>query len=72
LSVIAVGYEPLKYQWFKNTVIHTADDTPIPNSNSPILRIYNLTKHNEGDYYVVITNSAGVITISNTATIVIV
>ncbi len=61
-----------KYQWYKNTVPYTPVDVPIPDSNSPILILENITADDEGDYYVVITNKLGGITISHIAQITVV
>ncbi len=61
-----------KYQWYKNTVPYTPVDVPIPDSNSPVLILENIRADDEGDYYVVITNKLGGITISHIAQITVV
>lgn len=69
-SVIESSSSPITYQWYKNTIRRNID-TIISNADSPILKLENVTKNDEGDYYVVLKNSLGQITMSNFAKLTI-
>ena len=63
LRVIAQGFPALTYQWYHN-------DTPVPGANQSFLDLFDYPAH-AGNYYVVITNTAGSIT-SRTAVVTVV
>jgi hypothetical protein len=52
-KVSANGTQPLRYQWYFNTT-----STPIAGANTNVFVVNNLTSANQGNYFVVITNSA--------------
>ncbi len=66
ISVVADGFQPLSYQWYK-------DDYDLPGETNPILNIPAVTTNDEGTYYCKVTNECGqinsgkcVVTVSNT------
>ena len=70
LSVGVSGTPPLAYQWYKNGSPLT-DDGSVTGSTNSILTFSSVLHSNAGNYYVVITNSAG-LTNSTTSSLAIV
>jgi hypothetical protein len=52
-TVSANGTQPLRYQWYLNSTAN-----PIAGATTNVLTITNLTSANNGNYFVVVTNSA--------------
>ena len=65
LSVIATGAEPLFYQWRRN-------NTLLPGRTAPTLVLTNLQPGDAGDYKVDVFNTAGSVTSSNAALVVLI
>ena len=63
LTVQAAGQAPLAYQWLKA-------GTNLPNATAAYLTILNATRHDSGDYQVVVTDSAGSVLSSNAQVVV--
>jgi hypothetical protein len=63
LRVIAEGFPALNYQWYRN-------DVPVPGANQSFLDLFDYPAH-AGNYYVVITNTAGSVR-SRTAVVTVV
>jgi hypothetical protein len=63
-SVLAVGTEPLTYQWFFNTFI------ALPGATNDTLVLTNIQALDEGSYSVVVANEAGSVT-SDSALLII-
>jgi hypothetical protein len=57
-SVTAAGIPPLAYQWYFNS-------SPVASATNATLTINNVQTNNAGTYYVVVTNSLGLLTSSN-------
>ena len=54
-SVLAGGSDPLFYQW-------SFDGSPIPGATSSVHAVTGVDTNDAGDFWVVITNSAGAVT----------
>ncbi len=65
-SVIEQSSASITYQWYKNTP-QTKRDVPITGENLPMLKINNVSKNDEGDYYVVLRSLNGQVVMSNFA-----
>ena len=55
LSVTATGTAPLSYFWF------LAPTTTLPSATNAVLTLTNAQPENSGDYFVVVSNAAGVV-----------
>jgi uncharacterized delta-60 repeat protein len=70
LTVVAAGTAPLAYQWFKEAQPLPATDTAYSGAQSALLTVNYAQKADEGQYWVVITNSFGAVT-SSVATLTV-
>jgi hypothetical protein len=64
LVVIAVGIEPLSYQW-QMSGTNLADGGQIAGATNNVLTISNAQTNNSGTYSVIVTNAVGSVTSSN-------
>jgi hypothetical protein len=58
-AVSAVGTQPFSYQWYFGTTALTDDGIKYSGSATASLSISNLVTGDDGNYYVVVSNSAG-------------
>ncbi len=69
-SVTVAGTAP-SYQWFKNGTNALVDDGFVSGANSNVLTLVNVLGINRGEYSVVVSNAAGVMT-SSAATLTVI
>ncbi len=70
-SIIDQASASITYQWYKNTP-QTKRDVPITGENLPMLKINNVSKNDEGDYYVILKSLNGQVVMSNFAKLTVI
>ena len=58
-AITPTGTEPFSYQWYFGTTVLVDDGVKYSGSTSPSLSVSNLVTSDSGNYFLVVTNSAG-------------